>query len=66
VEAQTPDFDMHKYMRKIVGLVRNIGALSGMSDAQIWQKTAILSRYSGMLANVQMVTPTGIEPVFQP
>ena len=66
MEAQTPDFDMHKYMPKIVGLVRNIGALSGMSDAQIWQKTAILSRCSGMLGNVQMVTPTGIEPVFQP
>ena len=66
MEARTPDFAMHKYMHKIVGLAWNIEALSGMSDARIWQKTAILSRCSGMSGNVWMVTPTGIEPVFQP
>jgi hypothetical protein len=60
------EFDIHEYIHKIVGLLRNIGALSGMNYAQIWQKTAILSRCSEMLGNVQLVTPTGIEPVFQP
>lgn len=57
VEAQALDFDMHK----IVGPVRNIEALSGINDAQTWEKTAILSRCSGMLGNVQMVTPTTLE-----